>query len=167
MKHHIQYLKYVLRHKWYVFRAGLVFGAPFWRLVVHDLSKFRPSEWFPYARYFYKRGYSDKTAGNRAFDRAWLLHQHRNDHHWQHHVLREDSGGAKYLPMSWAQVREMVADWAGAGRAITGNWIDVYTWHERNHHLMLMHPWTRARVEEVMDEGRGHKLFRVSSQETT
>jgi hypothetical protein len=167
MKHHIQYLKYVLLHKWYVFRAGLVFGAPVWRLLVHDLSKFRPGEWIPYARYFYKPGYKHTTAGNRAQDRAWLLHQHRNDHHWQHHVLRSDSGVTGCLPMSWAQVREMVSDWTGAGRAITGDWADVYSWYERNRDCMLMHPLTRWRVGQVMNEGRGRKLFRVSSPETT
>ena len=167
MKHHIQYLKYVLLHKWYVFRAGLVFGAPVWRLLVHDLSKFGPSEWGPYARYFYKPGYKHTTAGNQAQDRAWLHHQHHNDHHWQHHVMRSDSGGTKILPMTGPQICEMVADWAGAGRAITGDWADVYTWYERNRDCMQLNPATRSVVERVLDRGREHKLFRVSSPETT
>ena len=47
-----KYLQYVIKHKYYVmiecFKVGL-----YWRGLVHDMSKFRPSEFIPYARYFY------------------------------------------------------------------------------------------------------------------
>jgi len=52
MKKYLQYLSYVLRHKWHVslecFHHGL-----YWRGITHDLSKFLPDEFIPYARYFY------------------------------------------------------------------------------------------------------------------
>lgn len=48
----IKYLGYLLRHKWYVgiecFKRGL-----YWRGIKHDWSKFLPSEFVPYANYFY------------------------------------------------------------------------------------------------------------------
>ncbi|MBZ0293912.1 MAG: DUF5662 family protein [Anaerolineae bacterium] len=44
MKKHWQYLKYVFRHKWYVFWSCVEYGL-FWRGLVHDLSKFTPEEW--------------------------------------------------------------------------------------------------------------------------
>lgn len=54
---HLRYLKYVALHKLYVFIAGFAMrglDVPFlFRLVIHDLSKLRPSEWRPYATYFY------------------------------------------------------------------------------------------------------------------
>jgi hypothetical protein len=93
MKRHWEYLKYVVRHRWFVMLACFQHGL-IWRGLVHDLSKFLPSEWFPYARFFYepngtkktrrdKSGYYKPTdTGDSAFDFAWLLHQKRNRHHW-------------------------------------------------------------------------------------
>jgi len=84
-----------------------------------------------------------------AFDAAWLKHQHRNKHHWQHWLLVEDSGGMKVLPMPAVYVTEMVCDWIGAGIAITGK-RDVVAWYEANKHKMQLHPETRGLVEQLL-----------------
>lgn len=52
MKKHLQYLWYVIRHKWFVFVECCKLGIP-WLGIVHDLSKFLPSEWKPYVDWFY------------------------------------------------------------------------------------------------------------------
>lgn len=162
MKAHLRYLSYVARHKWWVLVAGLRTGAPLWRLVIHDWSKFTPAEWGPYVAYFYgererlKRTEADDyryavavEPYERAFDRAWLHHQHANPHHWQHWTLREDSGAVKLLAMPEAFVREMVADWMGAGRAITGRW-EVAEWYAKNREVIQLHPDTRPLVESLI-----------------
>lgn len=219
MRAHWRYAVYLARHKWFVLVAGLRTGAPLWRLLVHDWSKLRPREWFPYVASFYGGyKYSERPAAVvDAFDRAWLAHQHANPHHWQHWLLTEDTpqkypvwhitsgdGGlvhhslteytrpydgtapypivahfndglaednngpnqARYLmvsrmlaaanarrpvalPMSLPLVREMVADWMGAGRAITGRW-EVREWYARTGPGMVLHPETRAAVEAVL-----------------
>jgi hypothetical protein len=93
---HWQYLRYVLIHKWYVFRAGCTLGIP-WLAVLHDNSKFRPDEFLPYARHFYEPDGSKRTRkaadgffrdqpDDATFDRAWLKHIRRNKHHPQHWV---------------------------------------------------------------------------------
>ncbi len=78
------------------FRAGL-----YWRGIIHDMSKFLPSEFFPYANHFYggiqtgRNGtgyYKPTNTGDAQFDWAWLLHQKRNSHHWQFYLLPEDEG---------------------------------------------------------------------------
>ena len=113
MSKYIKYLKYLVRHKWYVtvecFKRGL-----YWRGLMHDISKFRPSEFVPYAVYFYgdknaNETYSGfyKPGDDTYFDGAWLKHIHRNPHHWQHWVLREDDGGKKILPMTKEYKLEM------------------------------------------------------------
>lgn len=157
---YIQYLGYVLRHKRYVFRAARRLGIP-WRGLVHDLSKLRPSELLPYARYFYEpdgspRTRRDKTGyykaaetGDQAFDLAWMHHQHRNPHHWQYWVLPLDDGGVKALQMPEEYVREMVADWTGAGLA-QGHGDDVVPWYLEHRHQMTMHPETRWAVEDLI-----------------
>jgi hypothetical protein len=50
---HLAYLRYLARHKWYVLLACKSVGASTWAGLVHDLSKFLPSEWLPYLRTFY------------------------------------------------------------------------------------------------------------------
>lgn len=127
MKRHIAYLKYLMRHKWFVFQAGLKTGAPLWRLIIHDWTKFLPSEWGPYAATFYAKDGSKRYSPTPDFNTAWLLHTRRNKHHWQYWNLRMDSGEIVPVQMPDAYVREMVADWAGAGRAITGRW-EVSEW---------------------------------------
>lgn len=139
MKHR-NYLWYVLRHKWFVLEEGLRLGVPLWQLIVHDWTKFLPSEWFPYARYFYGSGQKQ------AFDVAWLKHQHRSPHHWQHWVLQEDSGDVKVLPMPDKYRREMLADWRGAGRAIHGK-DETATWYTGTRQGRRLHPETQAWVE--------------------
>jgi hypothetical protein len=144
VKAHVRYLGYVVRHKWFVLRAGLRVGAPLWRLVIHDWSKFTLAEWGPYVRTFY----TDRPREG-EFDRAWLHHQHRNPHHWQHWLLQEDDGDLKALRMPHGLVREMVADWMGAGRAITGRW-DVASWYEANAHKINLHPDARLQAENLI-----------------
>lgn len=168
MRAHLRYASYVARHKWFVFLAGLRTKAPLWRLLIHDWSKLTPAEWFPYVQNFYGRDddyYRDAwrvgvvlrtPRGHRlgdpsAFDRAWLHHQHRNPHHWQHWLLREDDGPTKALEMPESLVREMVADWMGAGRAITGEW-EVAKWYAANAQKIVLADDTRALVERLISQ---------------
>ena len=46
-------------------------------------------------------------------------------------------------------VEEMVADWAGAGKAITGKW-DIAEWYASNKDKMILHPETRIMVEDLV-----------------
>jgi hypothetical protein len=155
MKAHLQYLWYVLRHKWFVLVAGLKTGAPLWRLLIHDWSKFTPAEWTPYVNQFYAKG--RKQPG--AFEKAWMHHWHHNAHHWQHWLDIKYDGTLRPQPMPDKLVREMVADWMGAGRAITGSW-DIEPWYEANKDKMILFSTTRTRVEWqiaiVTRKGRAH-----------
>jgi len=150
IKPHLRYASYVARHKLFVFLAGLRTDAPLWRLAIHDWSKMLPAEWGPYVREFY----APERAVSGEFDRAWLHHQHHNPHHWQSWILREDDGDVRALEMPEGLAREMVADWMGAGRAITGRW-EVATWYDENRHRQQLHPATRALVDHIIDGQRG------------
>lgn len=107
MKYLIKYLGYVIRHKYFVFKECAKQGL-YWQGLKHDLSKFMPSELFPYAKYFYV----SKSDNKENFELAWLKHIHRNPHHWNYWVLDGEA-----LPMPKKLVKEMVCDWIGAGRA--------------------------------------------------
>jgi len=162
MRRHWQYLKYVLRHKWFVFLAGIGLGVPIWRLIIHDWDKFLPSMWFAYARFFYnadgslkqkrdKTGYyKPKDTGSVAFDHAVAWHCNRNDHHWQYWVSGDEvtlieGRDPEVKPMNEVSIREMIADWKGAGRA--QGTPDTVAWYRANRDKMILHPETRFKVE--------------------
>jgi hypothetical protein len=163
MAKHLKYLWYVLRHKYYVLIECYKLGI-LWRGLLHDLSKFSPSEWFPYVDYFYgnypvfkelpagiKSQYFGKTQEDveRYFDIAWLNHQNLNKHHWQWWILQEDDGGTKALEMPEVYRKEMLADWRGAGKAING-FDDTYNWYLNNKDKMILHDNTREWIEEML-----------------
>jgi hypothetical protein len=169
--HHFKYLSYVTRHKWFVLVAGLRTHAPLWRLLIHDWSKFLPSEWFAYANYFYNPPIAvtdpyglRRDKQSRAFDVAWLHHQHANPHHWQHWILREDSGDVKILEMPEHFVREMIADWMGAGRAITGKW-EAGEWYWKNRKKIVLHDSTRRDVEILLCVHAGLRMSAIEDNQ--
>jgi len=144
MRQHVQYLRYVLRHKWFVYVEGRRLGVPVLQLLAHDWTKFLPDEWLPYARYFY--GEDVGALESEAFDHAWLAHQRRSPHHWQFWVLHEDSGRTKVLKMPERYALEMLADWRGAGRAIHGK-DETAKWYAATKAGRRLHRETQAWVE--------------------
>lgn len=143
---HWKYFRAVMRHKWFVLCDGLG-TVPLWRLLIHDWSKFSPTEWAPYAQAFYGSGggKTGKPSGNAAFDRAWLHHQKSNLHHWQYWIMHEDSGKVFCLPMPEVYRREMVADWRGANRAYGDT--PLLQWYRNTAHARMLHPETKLLVE--------------------
>lgn len=120
----LRYALLTVKHKWFVFLAGLKIGVPFWRLITHDLSKFSRAECPPCGC----QVFGDK-GDPEGFIRAWIHHQNTNDHHWEYWIPR--TGHTRCLPpyldgepvrMPRAAVEEMIADWFGASRAYEGGW---------------------------------------------
>jgi hypothetical protein len=170
---HLKYLKYVLIHKYWVFVAGLHLGVPLWQLITHDWSKFTPKEWFAYVNHFYgnypkfdpedtckyvRQGYYGITTKEtkEMFDVAWNYHQKTQPHHWQFWVLITDSDEPRtcVLPMPQKYVLEMVADWAGAGKAITGKW-EFEAWFLKNKDVYLLEDSTLYRVQQAIQKLKG------------
>lgn len=149
MKRYWNYIKYVLRHKWFVMIACQKLKLHPRVGLFHDLSKFKPSELIPYARCFYAPDGSGQYKPDGWFDLAWNHHQKRNKHHWQYWVLQEDSGKVVALPMPLRYVQEMVADWMGAGRAIHGKW-EVKEWYCKNKEKMILHTDTEVMIEKLL-----------------
>lgn len=152
---HLNYLKYVLRHKWFVFIACIHFRVNLWQAIIHDWSKFTPAEWCGYVNTFYAPDGKRRYFENPAFMLAWNHHQKTNPHHWQYWMLTWDKGTTEPVPMPEKYIREMIADWAGAGRVINGRW-EFIPWYERNKENIKLHPETRKRVEEILYERDHH-----------
>ena len=141
MKAHWDYLKYVLRHKKFVWVEGRKLNVGRLQLLVHDWQKFTPTEWRPYVDKFY-RGVQDKH----AFNTAWHHHVRYGKHHWQYWVIFNGMGKTVPLKMPEKYRREMLADWRAAGMA-QGKGNDAREWYEKYKHRMLLHEATRAYIE--------------------
>ena len=143
-----KYFKYVCEHKNNVFiecwKAGL-----YWRGFVHDLSKFLPSEFFPYAKFFMEtnreKKYKKSDEDNMNFQRGWLLHQKRNKHHWNYWVSITRKNELIPLPMPEKYIKEMVCDWKGMSRVFGGSWINYYKQNKKD---MILHEFTIKKIQE-------------------
>jgi len=153
------YFSYVVRHKWQVFKLCVKHGL-IWRGLVHDLSKFLPDEFFPYAKMFYSnvRTGEDKAAyakANAKFEYAWLKHIHRNCHHPQYWILPKNGGSVhiegKILDMPELYVKEMVIDWVGAAIAQkTGR--KASDWYLLHKDELTLSENTRKLVERFLEQ---------------
>lgn len=164
MKEYFGYFWYVVKHKYFVFRACVKYGI-IWRGLVHDLSKFLPSEFFPYARMFYgnRKPIRDKTGyykpydtGDDEFEYAWLKHTRRNKHHWQYWVLSHDEDDKsvrhqKVFDIPDKYIMEMICDWIGASFAQKTGYT-AYDWYKVHRHKLGLSIRTRILIEKKLRE---------------
>lgn len=133
----------------------------------HDASKYCIDECVPYEAYFY----SEKTpAVEKAFDRAWLMHIHRNPHHWQYWILKEDDSDAtgntievKTVEMPDNYIIEMVCDWWSfswkkvfdlpnpSGEEMQKALEGIFDWYEESKNKIVLAEETRKKVEKLLD----------------
>ena len=150
-----QYAKLTLKHKYYVFSAGLKVKAPLYRLIIHDWSKFTLQE-LPY----YGVTFFGNKKSNDLFNYAWNHHQKINKHHWEYWVLvtKHDRGGmydGAPLEMPEHFVREMVADWLGASKAYEGSYPDNiadWAWFQQNFNRINLHINTKILILKILKE---------------
>lgn len=152
MKLYLYFIRHVLRHKWFVVLAGIKTSVPFWRLIIHDLSKFSSSEFGQYARN-YQGDYSKSPVNRKSVPQevtfAWLHHENSNPHHWGYWIPRTGKSANTPLPMPEIYVREMIADCMGAGRAYTGSW-DIAEYLNENGPAWKLHEFTLDHIWQVM-----------------
>lgn len=156
---YLKYLVYIIEHKINVgiecLKAGLYIHA-----ITHDLSKFRPSEFIPYARWFYGKQGKDFNGGfawefkihwklGEEFEMAWNLHQKRNKHHWNFWISIDGKNNFKTISMPPKYIRQMICDWEGMGRKFNDTWIEFYN---NNKHKFLLHEETIQRIKELSQQ---------------
>ena len=112
-----KHISLVIRHKHKVFIHCAKCGIPF-RGMVHDLSKFSPTELFESAKY-YQGNRSPIGVCRRAtgVSRAWLHHKGRNKHHIEY-WLDPDCPVTPLMPYKYAV--ECVCDKLAATKTYSG-----------------------------------------------
>ena len=111
------HLALVSRHKWRVLinctRCGLV-----WRGLVHDLSKFTPTEFFESVKYYQgNRSPIGVCRRETGYSAAWLHHKGRNRHHIEY-WLDPECTEQPMMPYKFAV--ECVCDKLAATRVYAG-----------------------------------------------
>ena len=75
------HFKLITKHRWIVFKLCTRVGLP-WRGLIHDLSKYGPTEFWESAKYYV--GYKSPiqiAREKREYSAAWLHHKGHNKHH--------------------------------------------------------------------------------------
>ena len=151
MKPILKYLWIAIKHKWYVFLAGLRVDAHIWDLIIHDWHKFTWAELPHYGRQFYGDG-NDPD----GWAKCWLHHQNLGKHHREYWVMRSGAGTGRdgeMLEIPDQYLREMVADWLAAGKAYEGSWPDPNNWGWWNHN--------KKQIEEDMPADTFGRLLEI------
>lgn len=129
----------------------------------HDQSKNDEDEYEAYDAYFYGNNRSYEVVQN--YPRAWLLHIHRNPHHWQYWVLINDDPkeGEIVLEMPYDYIIEMICDWWAFSWA-KGNLKEIFGWYDEHSQYIKLADNTRKIVIDILGQMK-NKLEEVNENE--
>lgn len=143
------HLKKIMVHRrWvrhYCFKAGL-----YWQGLVHDLSKYSPTEFWESVKYYQgDRSPILACKEDKGYSMAWFHHRGRNRHHWEYWVDDFDHGMIpKQMPEKYAI--EMFCDFLAAGRAYMGNDYTreaEFRWWKEKRKIYILHPVTKDFID--------------------
>lgn len=116
----IAHFKKICKHKSLVAKHCFYCGL-YWQGIVHDLSKFTPSEFIESVKY-YQSDHSpiDEAKKDKGFSEAWMHHKSRNKHHYEYWQDEFDKG-TKHIKMPFKYVLEYVCDSLAASKTYFGD----------------------------------------------
>lgn len=143
----------ITKHKWIVFKLCVKVGIP-WRGLVHDLSKYSPTEFWESA-YYFQGDKSPITAckKERGYSKAWLHHKGRNKHHPEYWFDMNTKDKCPIIPYPY--VAEMICDNLAAGIVYSGK-----NWTKQTQ----LNYWLHAKDKTMVNEKIGDLLTEVFTQ---
>jgi len=152
MNPYIGHFKTITTHKIHVLKACTKVGIPL-RGITHDLSKYSPKEFASSAKFFNGTKSPISIQKERfGYSEAWANHKGRNTHHWEHWTDFQD-GKVYCMKMPIKDVKEMLCDWIGAGKAYNKEkWTprSAYEYYQNHESKILFHGLTRVLVERSL-----------------
>lgn len=149
-----KHFRTIVRHKNLV-RKGCFKVGLYKQGLLHDMSKYSPTEFLVGCKYY--QGYQSPNNAERTqkgYSAAWLHHKGRNKHHmeyWIDYVGEHQGMGGMKMPVNY--VVEMFIDRMSASKNYKQ---DAYTnaspweYYERGKGFHIMHPETRALLEDLL-----------------
>ena len=125
LKNIVGHFMVITRHKWVVFKLCCKVGQP-WRGLVHELSKYSPTEFWEGVKYFNgKHSPITDAKKDKGYSQAWLHHKGRNKHHTDYWVDLSAPDKTPIIPYQY--VAEMLCDKLAAGMVYKGkDWTKEY-----------------------------------------
>ena len=153
LKNVIKHFKLITHHKWVVFKLCCKIGEP-WRGLMHDLSKYSPTEFWESANY-YVGNHTPITEAKRTkgYSKAWLHHKGRNKHHTEYWVDHTAPEATPVIPYPYAA--EMICDKLAAGMIYQGKkWTKEYelAYWEKERKMVEVNPKIENFITAVMTE---------------
>lgn len=134
------------------------------RTIQHDSSKYNADEFTAYRRFFYPISKDEKKKSYNDFQKAWILHYTRNDHHWEHwispnsHDFNNQNFNIQDVKNTFILDRgdkrietlvEMICDWMAMGK-VFGNTAKQY--YDSNKEKIRLLPNDREFVEAILNK---------------
>ena len=141
----------VIKHRSAVRKNCFRAGIP-WRGIVHDLSKYSPTELIPGIRYFQgNRSPNERERELFGYSKAWLHHKGRNRHHFEYwNDVNMTSHRYEPVGMPTVFAVEMFCDRVGASKVYRGKDYtdaDPLNYFLRGNARAKMHPDTADDLE--------------------
>ena len=158
MKYHIlKHLHTINRHRFHVFVNCVHCGIPF-RGLVHDLSKYSPTEFFISARNY--SGTRSPIANERkeehGYSKVFIHHTRRNRHHYEYWV-DVTTGDIILIPMPYRFALECCCDMISASMVYNGKKFrrDMpLAFFLKTKDKSMMHSSTKRFIQEVLTRYR-------------
>lgn len=153
IKNLVLHFNLVNRHRFKVFKLCCKAGIPF-RGLVHDLSKYSPTEFFESAKY-YNGSYSPihNCKKENGYSKAWLHHKGRNKHH--HEYWYDYAAPEKSALIPYKYTVEMICDTLAAGMTYQKDkWTNDYQlkYYLKDRGKRFIHPIIDEILLEVYEE---------------
>lgn len=124
--------------------------------LLHDLSKYMPSEFIPGVRYY--QGFRSPNNAQREIEgcsTAWLHHKGRNKHHYEYWIdyPADKTHGLVGMKMPEKYVVEMFCDRVAASKIYhKENYTDstALEYYMRGHHRYVIHPESDALLRKLL-----------------
>ncbi len=151
-----KHFKTITHHKYLVakgcFRIGLYKQG-----ILHDLSKYSPSEFLVGVKYFQgDRSPNNAEREDKGYSSAWLHHKGRNKHHYEYWIdygLTVSPDCMQPVPMPDKYLAEMIMDRIAASKVYRGTAYqdgDSLAYYLNGKDVIPIHPDTGAKLERML-----------------
>ena len=148
------HFKTITYHKYLVMQGCFKVGL-YKQGLLHDLSKYSPSEFIMGAKYYQgNRSPNNAEREDIGYSSAWLHHKGRNKHHFDYWLdYSEEEGGLMPVPMPDRYIVEMFMDRIAASKVYNGS---KYTdrsaleYYKSGKGIKLLHKTTKKKLEFLL-----------------
>lgn len=155
LKNTIKHFNTVNKHRWIVFKLCCKAGIT-WRGLVHDLSKYSPTEFWGSVKYYQggKRSPIPIQKEQEGFSKVWLHHRAKNKHHSAYWYDSKAPVKAPIIPYKYAV--EMICDKLSASIVYTGKeWTketELNYWREKERDIEPINENIKKFFDEVFEQ---------------